>query len=160
MPAYTPIREFIDALKSGETNITKRLDYIFQNYAQVPAAATTAFAAWNPMASPAIPASVKDVLRHAGDVGNLVDTNKLSAAEVDHLDALPPALKSTLHGFISAALLAGHALKFEWELHRAAADEAVQDLGPPVTTITFRTAAGSVELGGPLGIPLASIKYT
>jgi len=159
MPAFTPIRDFIDALKSGETNITKRLDYVFANYAQVPTAARDAFTAWNPMVSSPIPASVKDVLRHAGNVGNLVDTNKLSAAEVNHLDALPPALKSKLHGFIRAAQMASLALKFEWELHRAAADDAAQDPGPPVK-ITFKTAAQSVKLGGPLGIPLASIDYT
>ncbi len=157
MPAFTPIRDFIDALRSGETNITKRLDYLLANYAQVPQAARTDFDNWNPLVISPIPASVKDVLRHIGtyDYGSLADDYKLSAAEVAHLDALPPPLKDKLCGFIRAAQGAGQTLKFEWELHRVAADDAVQDPGPPVK-ITFRTAARRVSLSPSLG----SISYT
>ncbi len=157
MPAFTPIRDFIDALKSGETNITKRLDYLLANYAQVPQAARTDFESWTPLVVSPIPASVKDVLRHIGtyDYGSLGDDYKLSAAAVAHLDALPPALKDKLRAFIRAAQLAGLALKFQWELHRAAVDDAVQDPGPPVK-ITFKTSAQRVNLSPSVG----SISYT
>ncbi len=159
MPPYTPVRDFINALRDGETNITRRLKYLVINYSQVPEPVRAAFEAWTPAAAPAIPLLVKNLLKHSGGAavyGALAADNKLSPDAVDHIDAWDPAQKATVKAWAMAAQN-NPAAEIYWELHRDAAlgDHAFQDPANPLK-ITLRTFAGRINLSPSLGV----ISYT
>jgi len=155
MPAFTPIRDFIEALKSGQTNITNRLDYLYANRLAIdPGVLTTIRTA---SLHPSFPAEVKQLLK---GIGAVTGPNKLGDNEISHMEDWDPGEKSQLQGWIDAAITNGYAVNFFWELHRdpAAGDYAVQ-VGPDAAgnvAITFRSFAGKVNLSPSLG----SISYT
>lgn len=156
MPAYTPIREFIDALKSGETNITKRLKYLVQNYNQIPQPVRDVLEGWTPTAAtPAIPEDVKNLLKHDGDTGTLTNVNKLGSDEVKHIDDWPWQQKATVKAWVDAAK-DNPGAEIYWELHRdpALGDYAQRDPGNPLK-VTCRTSAGRVNLS----LSFGSITY-
>ena len=173
MPAYTPIRDFINALRDGETNITRRIKYLVINYnhPDVPKAVKdlldpTSNAPWNPnvSSSSAIPGPIKDLLMHQGACGTLSPQNKLSPDEVDHIDALNPLDKVKVLAWVNKAK-GDPSAEIWWELRREPppggppGDDVVYD---PVTAplkITGRTWGGRVELGWIGGFNLGSIKY-
>ena len=156
MPAYTPIREFIDALKSGETNITRRLKYLVQNYNQIPQSVRDSLDGWTPSADhPAMPEPVKKLLMHDGDTGPLTSVNKLGQPEIDHIDDWPWQQKAIVKDWVGAAKN-NPAAEIYWELHRnpALGDYADHDPGNPLK-VTCRTFAGRVNLG----LNFGSINY-
>ena len=164
MPAYTPIRDFIKALNSGQTNITRRIKYLVENYSIIPGPNLAALTGWSPAVSSAIPDPVKDLLMHKGACGTLSDEFKLSPDEVDHIDALDPLDKAKVLAWVNAAKN-NPAAEIWWELRREPppggppGDDVVYD---PVTAplkITGRTWGGRVELGWIGGFNLGSIKY-
>lgn len=147
MPAYTPIREFINALKSGQTNMTLRLDYLYANRASIPAAVLDTIRTGS--LHPTFPQDVKDLLK---GVGAVTGPNKLSDDEIKHMEEWPAAEKAQVQGWIDTAITNGDEVKFMWELHRepgkpGTGDYAVRDPGSPVR-ITFRTYAQRVQLDG------------
>ena len=161
MPAYTPIREFIDALRSGQTNMTKRLEYLVTNWGAIPQSVKDNFQTGS--LHPAFPPSVRDLLKGTGYTGPMATTNPLKEEEVTHMEEWVEAEKNSVREWILAAVQAGQPIQFFWELHRepgkpGKGDFAVRDPGPSVR-ITFRTYAQRVELGWN-GINLGSIKYT
>ncbi len=150
MPAFTPIREFIEALKCGQTNITKRLDYLYANHRDIDPGVLTTIRTGS--LHPFFPVEVKQLLK---GIGPVTGPNKLRDDEISHMEGWPPVRKSELQGWIDAAITNGYAISFFWELHRdpAAGDDAVQ-AGPDAAgnvSITFRTFAGRVDLSWSLG---------
>ena len=168
MPAYTPIRDFIEALQSGETNITKRIKYLVINYAKIPPAVQAILtpgnsSTWIPSSPPpvGIPQDVKSLLKHEGGAavcGSLSDEYKLSQDEVDHIDAWEKAEVLKVLAWVNAAKGDPNA-EIYWELRRdgPAHDDAYPDPIKPLK-ITARTHAPKVYLGWS-GFNLGSIKY-
>ena len=154
MPAFTPIREFIRALQSGQTNMTLRLDYLYANRASIPAAVLGTIRTGS--LDPTFPQDVKDLLR---GVGAVTGPNTLSDDEIRHMEEWPAAEKAKVQAWIDTAITNGDAVNFIWELHRepgrpGKGDYADLNAGSPAR-ITFRTYAERVDLGFNLG----SIKY-
>jgi hypothetical protein len=171
MPAYTPIRDFINALRDGETNITRRIKYLVMNYnhPDVPPAVQALLdpnstTKWNPnvSSSSAIPGPIKDLLMHQGPCGTLSAEFKLIKDEVDHIDALDPLDKAKVLAWVNAAKN-NPAAEIWWELRREPlpgglpGDDVVYDPAIPLK-ITGRTWGGRVDLGWS-GFNLGSIKY-
>jgi hypothetical protein len=163
MPAYTPIRDFIDALNSGQTNITRRIKYLVENYSIIPGPNLAALTGWSPSPGSAmIPDLVKDLLMHNGACGKLSPQNKLSPDEVAHIDALDPLDKAKVLAWVNAAKN-NPAAEIWWELRREPlpgglpGDDVVYDPAIPLK-ITGRTWGGRVDLGWS-GFNLGSIKY-
>ena len=157
MPAFTPIREFIEALKSGKTNMTRRLEYLVANWPIIPATVKTDVQTGS--LHPSFPPSVRDLLKGSGYTGAMATTNPLQEDEVKHMEEWDQAEKDNVRQFIINAVQAGQAVQFSWELHRqpgkpGKGDYADLNAGPPAR-ITFRTYAERVDLGFNLG----SIKY-
>ncbi|HSP55234.1 MAG TPA: hypothetical protein VLS25_06550 [Dehalococcoidia bacterium] len=157
MPAYTPIRDFIDALREGETKITRRIKYLVRNYSSIPEPVLAVLNGWDPNTDPPIPPDVKSLLKgEPGACGSLSDENKLSQDEVDHIDAWEAAEKAKVLAWVKAVKGDPNA-EIWWELRRygPAYDDAYPDPNNPLK-ITARTYAGRVNLH-PLN--LGSITY-
>ena len=155
MPAFTPIRDFIEALKSGQTNMTRRLDYLYANRASIDVGVLATLRTGT--LHPTFPAEVKALLKGTGAV---TGPNKLSDPEINHMEGWDSGEKTKVQGWIDTAMSNGYTVSFFWELHRGppAGDYAVQ-VGPDAAgnvAITFRTYAGRVNLSPSLG----SISYT
>ena len=153
MPPFTPIREFVDALQSGETNITRRLKYLYDNHASIE---PSLLGVLRTGSLTPFPAAIKALLRGEGGMSGLPGPNVLRNAEITHLEGWAAELPK-VQGWIDTAIANGWDVRFFWELHRepGVGDYAHQDPGPPVT-ITFRTAAPRVNLSPSLG----SVSYT
>jgi hypothetical protein len=145
--------------------MTKRLEYLVANWANIPAAVKTDFTGGS--LHPAFPPSVRDLLKGSGYNGAMATTHNLEEDEVKHMEEWEAVEKDNVRLWINSAVAAGQTVRFRWELHRepgkpGKGDYAFRALGPPVT-ITFRTYAERVKLSGQFGgllPPLASIAYT
>ena len=130
MPPSTTIRHFINALKSGRTNITEALDGLFND---------PAFLATYPQFATAnFDAPLPDWARTA------LSSRNVSSDEIDHIDAWPG--KEALRQQVLQALQAGAGLQFFWEVHRGADEENVVAAGAGNTTGTFRSPGNTVRL--------------
>lgn len=106
MPAYSTLRDFISALQTGNTNITRVLQYL----------ANSADMKSNP-----------DAIRDINTMnsfntlpGWFVDActqNGMSQPEITHIGDWPPAQKEIVRNQIAAVWATNDPIEFSWELH-------------------------------------------
>jgi hypothetical protein len=139
MPPYTTLRTFIDALKSGETNITRVLEDVAAD-------------------RPLLEANAAD-LRTPGRFhpvfpdwarGALIDRNRprcLSLQELAHIEAWPPDEKEAVRVQLARSLDEPVRLVFRWEIHDG--DEPRTELrreSGGEAQLVFRSPRAGVEL--------------
>jgi hypothetical protein len=137
LPPYTSIQSYINAINSGQTNITTVLTQLMQNPAQ-----------WQSNVSDIrVDPHVSDWLRQ------LFLSNGMTEAEVDHIDTeWPMNDKRTLRLHVLRAIQVGRKMSFEWvpgtdpapstKVKWPADDKPPED---PIT-VTFVQQAGAATL--------------
>ena len=136
MPPYSKLHTFIDALKTGETNITRCLDRLVNN----PQKRREHFDfAKQVNAFSNFPGWLRDELSQAG----------MSQEEIDHIQRWPTEEKETVRIQIVDAVQEKRPLRFGWELYeggRPVSDvrrEAGRD-----TRVVFRSPRAGVRTEG------------
>ncbi len=143
MPPGTTIRTFIEALQNRETHFTEVADAIFSNPGNVPnlprgAAAWAQFQQANALNRP--------LRQTSADIAEFLVDRGMTQAEVNHIDKWDDSLKETLRGRLAKAIRDNEpAMKFYWELHGGANEDAdIQD-----HSIVFKSPKEGVTLVPP-----------
>lgn len=137
MPAYSTLRTFVEAVRSGLTNITRGLETVVndpQNRLDRavdmndPAVARGQFPPW-----------LRTLLMQAG----------LSQAEVDHMERWADSQKEIVRLEIVSAIQGNRPLRFGWELHGGddVISEVRRDANQDVRVV-FRSPRNGVQLSG------------
>ena len=137
MPAYSTLRTFVEAVRSGLTNITScletavndpqnRLDHAADMSS--PAVASGPFPSW-----------LRSILGSAG----------MSQAEIDHMERWPDSQKEIVRLEIVSAIQGNRPLRFGWELHGGDTplSEVRHDANQDVRVV-FRSPRKGVLLSG------------
>jgi len=136
MPAYTNLRTFINALKTGRTHITDCLDRFFQDAATVQSHRRYAeFAAgdWSGGPPPWL--------------GEFLDEIGLTPPEREHVLRWSPAELERTRATAAGAAAAGQAPTFRWGLHDGAAPLAVPRSGSRGNPeVLFQSPGASLRL--------------
>jgi hypothetical protein len=135
MPAYTKLRTFVNALKSGQTHITDSLDAFFQNPAAVMADANwAAFSSgdWLGGTPSWLPAALSSI--------------GLTGQEVEHVLKWPLAELEKTRVAARDAVNAGEAIKFFWVLYNGASPVSVPSNPPTGRQVLFQSPGASLRL--------------
>jgi hypothetical protein len=108
MPPYTTLRTFIDALKSGETNITRVLEDVAADRALLEANAADLRTPGR--FEPYFPDWARAALTDSSRV------RRLSAEELAHIEAWPASEKEAVRVQLARSLDAPLRLIFRWEI--------------------------------------------
>ncbi len=136
MPPYTTLRDFISALSTGSTNITRVLEDLA-----------------NDGTLRADPAAGADINRQNGFdrlpgwFSTACVQRGMSQEEVDHIAAWPGPEKETVRSQIAAAWSQNSPIRFSWELHEGddALSEVRRDQNQDVRVV-FRSPRKGVHL--------------
>ena len=109
MPPYSSIRTFIDALSSGETNITRCFEKVTNDSAKRQAHAQ-ALAGVGVLNGPHLPSWLQNELIQSG----------MKQVELDHIERWPDSQKEVARVQVVAALTESRPIHFGWELYDGA----------------------------------------
>jgi len=134
MPAFTKLRTFVNALKTGRTHITDCFDDFFQDPATV--LAHPNFTAFSTVWS-VTPAWLPGFLDSIG----------LTPEERDHVLAWPLAELETARATAAGAVAAGQAPTFRWVLYDGAAPKSLARTGAGGNPeVLFQSPGASLRL--------------
>lgn len=136
MPPYSTLRTFVNALKSGETNITRSLEKLvndgsrrqkYADWVDKPGALDGEFPAW-----------LRTELVQAG----------MKQEEIEHIEAWPDSQKDVARAQVSAAVKDKRPVRFSWELWEGKhAESEVRRDADQEMRVVFKSPRDGVELG-------------
>ena len=136
MPAFTKLKTFVTALKTGRTHITDCFDDFFQNPATVlahPHFAAFSGGSW----SGGLPTWLPEFLDSIG----------LTEEERDHVLAWPLAELETARATAAGAVVGGQAPTFRWVLYDGAAPNSLVRTGAAGNPeVLFQSPGASLRL--------------
>jgi len=137
MPAYSTLRTFIAALKTGQTNITRSLEGLINDDEKRQGHA------WRVRNAGVFDGAFDPWLREMlGDAG-------LSTPEIDHVERWPDPQKETVRQEIVAAIDDNRTLGFNWEIWEGADPVSdVREETPGTRRVVFRSPRAGVRLSG------------
>lgn len=136
MPPYTTLRDFISALASGDTNITRVLE-LLANDGKMKTDPAASADIGRPNSFDQLPEWFNTACIQRG----------MTQPEVNHIAAWPNPQKETVRSQIAAAWSENRPIRFGWELH--AGDEAASEVrrDPDQTVrVVFRSPRKGVRL--------------
>lgn len=130
MPPFSKIQTFVEALRTGRTNMTESLDRLMTNPSRHQR---------HPRFSEITSAHALDTL--PAWVRQLLRDHRMTDPEMDHIDAWPNDQKELVRQKMVAAVQTGRQVHSWWRLHDGAT--SVSDIQDPDAagdiTITFRS---------------------
>jgi hypothetical protein len=135
MPAYSTLRSFVNALKTGDTNITQCLERLANDRAKRVQYATDIHALHAGVGQ--LPGWLRNEMVQAG----------MSQPEVDHVERWPDAEKEKVRVQVVEALEQDRNLHFSWELF--AGDDPVSEVRRDPNQdvrVVFRSSRKGVKL--------------
>lgn len=136
MPAFTKLKTFVNALKTGRTHITDCFDDFFKNPATVhshPHFAAFSSGNWSGGTPTWLP--------------GFLDSIGLTSAERDHVLAWPAAELETARAAAAGAVVAGQAPTFRWVLYDGAAPKSLARTGVAGNPeVLFQSPGASLRL--------------
>lgn len=144
MPPTSSIRTFIDALKTGQTRTTRKLDDLFATPGQLNLTFQQDQDLRTPnIFSPQLPDWVRNLLS-----GPHVVTNPLSKDELQHIDEWPSEQKEEVRKKLVTARDNNLGVRFFWELYEGTAPATViSDLGGSLGfLVTFSSPRSQLTL--------------
>lgn len=144
MPIASSTREFVDALKTGKTNICKILDGIFTHPGRHQQNADAApILTWFSRAS-----ALDQPLPNSPSVRSYLRAQGMSNAEMAHINSWPRSHKRLVRAALSTAIRRDRNVQFFWELYSGANEDT--DIHVPGGTtdiiITFRSPRSKVRM--------------
>lgn len=136
MPAYSTLRTFINAVRTGRTNITETLDKLMTNPARHKLNTNELTLRQEHSLDAPLPDWMRRILKTAG----------MSDAEVSHLDIWPDDKKEEVRTVVVQAIDANLPVRFFWELHDGATPDNVISQREDGWTVRFRSPAAGVRL--------------
>jgi hypothetical protein len=143
MPPTSSIRTFINALKTGQTRTTRRLDELFATPGQLNLNTQQVQDLRTPnIFSQQLPVWVSDLLSPQQGI------NALSYLELKHINEWPSEQKEEVRQKLVIALDNNLGIRFFWELHEGTAPATlIRDLGGSSGfLVTFRSPRSLVTL--------------
>ena len=131
MPDKTTVKEFVTALQTRKTHITRALDDLFKNPAALRGSALH-----------------KNLGSRVGALDGPLPgwarrellTRKVSRAEINHVNRWPNGHKRRVRRALVDAIRTGRRVQFFWELHRGQTEGTeITTAGKGVITIVFRS---------------------
>ena len=136
MPAYTKLRTFVNALKTGQTHITECLDGFFSDLTTV-----QDHDHFTDLMNGNFSAGLPNWF------GDFLDEIELTGPEITHVLAWPPAEIEKARAHAAAAVQAGESPTFRWMLYDGAGPNTVQRIGANGNReVLFQSPGGSLRL--------------
>ena len=164
MPDSTPIKKFIESLRTGQTDITKALDGIFDLGIRADITAGR-----DPLLTPGdfTPADLTDFKDTAGQPNHfnllpayaekMMNARNVNLGEIAHIKNWPKNHKKKIREALVKALNDGRAVYFFWELYEG--DFETVDIKESGSTnpiiITFMSPRKNVSLAAPDDVQVA-----
>jgi hypothetical protein len=145
MPPYSSLRTFIDALTTGQTNITRGLDTLANNESKK-AAYGAQIAQPGHLSGNQLPDWLRRELSSTG----------VTAEEIAHMERWPADEREAARAALHEAWTAGHDVRFEWEIHEGGNPKTERRGNPPADAI--EPASMAAQSSG-TGRPLARIVF-
>ena len=153
MPEPSTIEDFVEAIRTGESEVTKRLTYLWNNYGTLDQKAKDAIdgflaGAPNHKYHPKLDDPIVDLLTNSS-----YGPHALESKHINHIEKWPPSEKNKVRSELQSAGV-GTAAEFWWEVFRdsspAAASKTAFASGPPLEFV-FQTPGGRVKKTPALG---------
>ncbi len=146
MPEQSSVTSFVTAVKTRQTNTTKRLQHLWDDRANLSPPARAAFDGF-------LDGSLGHDPLHADLVALLQDPangpNPLSNDEILHINQWPRHDKEEVRDALNDAVAAGENVGFFWETYRGKKSRTAVTPGAGSSSVTFRSPVANVREDGP-----------
>ncbi len=147
MPEQSSVTSFVTAVKTRQTNTTKRLQHLWESRATLPPAgqaAITGFLAGTLVHHP-LHADLVDLLTN-----NANGPFALSDGEIAHINEWSSRGKEDVRDALNDAVVDGKVVEFIWETYRGKKSRTeVDDSSASLNSISFRSPVANVREEGP-----------
>ncbi len=147
MPEQSSVTSFITAVRTRQTNTTKRLQHLWENRATLPTAGQAAINGFldNSLGHDPLHADLVDLLQNQAN-----GPNTLSDEEIAHINQWPRHDKEEVRDALKDAVAGTKAVEFVWETYRGKKSRTVvDDSSASLNSVSFRSPVANVREEGP-----------